>query len=84
MNCKKILKLAILLTMLLIPCLANTQDHLLIIAPDEFIDELVPLKRFKDATGRITYLLSLSQVYDNPSFNGADEQGVVEPIARRF
>lgn len=73
MNCKKILKLAVLLASVLIPFLANAQDRLLIIAPDEFIDELVPLIRFKNASGRITYLLSLSQVYDNPSFNGADE-----------
>ena len=73
MDYKKILKLTVLLAILLIPALANSQDNLLIIAPDEFIDELEPLKRFKDASGRPTHLLSLTQVYNNPSFNGADE-----------
>jgi len=73
MDYKKILKLTVLLATLLVPALATSQDNLLIIAPDEFINELVPLKRFKDASGRPTYILSLTQVYDNPSFNGADE-----------
>ena len=47
------------------------QYHLLIVAPDEFIDELKPLKRFKDASARPTLLLSLTQVYE--SFPGVDE-----------
>ncbi|MHC1575266.1 MAG: right-handed parallel beta-helix repeat-containing protein [Candidatus Methanogasteraceae archaeon] len=47
--------------------------ELLIIAPDEFIDELKPLKDFKDATGRPTILLSLSEIYSNPSCSGIDE-----------
>ena len=47
--------------------------ELLIIAPDEFIDALKPLKDFKDATGRPTILLRLSEIYSNPSFSGIDE-----------
>jgi rhodanese-related sulfurtransferase len=46
--------------------------ELLIIAPDEFIDELKLLKDFKDATGRPTILLSLSEIYSNPSCTGVD------------
>lgn len=81
MNCKKILITAILLTLalLLIPVPAMAQDNasaasqykLLIIAPQEFIDELEPLKRFKDCSGRPTILLSLTQVYN--FFYGVDE-----------
>lgn len=47
------------------------QCDLLIIAPDEFVDELTSLKQFKDATGRPTLLVGLSYIYQN--FSGADE-----------
>lgn len=50
---------------------AQITYHLLIIAPDDFVDELQPLKRFKDATARPTILVSLTQVYN--SFDGDDE-----------
>ncbi len=43
----------------------------LILAPNQFLDELQPLKNFKDATCRPTILLGLDQVYSN--FTGADE-----------
>lgn len=48
-----------------------TQYTLLIIAPDDFMDELQPLKRFKDASGRPTILVSLTQIYN--SYPGADQ-----------
>lgn len=67
MNSKKIPGAAILLALLFIPSLAMSQDNLLIIAPDEFIDELQPLKRFKDCSGRPTILLSLTRVYQDYS-----------------
>ena len=80
MNSKKSLITAILLTLalLLFPVPAMAQDNagaasqykLLIIAPQEFMDELEPLKRFKDCSGRLTILLSLDEVYEN--FTGAD------------
>jgi hypothetical protein len=44
--------------------------HLLIIAPDEFLDELEPLRRFKDASARPTILVSLDQV--DQQFPGVD------------
>ncbi len=47
------------------------QSQLLIIAPDEFIDEFKPLKNFKDITGRPTLLVSLSQVKGN--YTGVDD-----------
>ena len=71
MRTKEILKLAILFVVLLVPLQAISQGNLLIIAPDEFIDELQPLKRFKDCSLRPTTLLSLNQVY--LSFSGVDE-----------
>lgn len=70
MNSKNILILATLLT-LLSPMPVLCQDKSLVIAPDVFIDELKPLKRFKDATVRPTTLLSLNDVYKN--FNGVDK-----------
>jgi len=60
-----------ILAALFFPFSATCQDKLLIIAPDDFIDELKPLKRFKDGTVRPTILLSLNDVYK--SFNGVDE-----------
>jgi len=65
MKSKNILGVPILLALLLIAVPAISQDKLLIIAPDDFIDKLEPLKRFKDCSGRPTTLLSLSQVYNN-------------------
>ena len=50
---------------------ATAQEKLLIIAPDDFIDELEPLQRFKEATARPTTLLSLTEV-DN-GFTGVDQ-----------
>lgn len=52
--------------------------ELLIIAPDEFIDELKPLKDFKDATGRPTILLRLGELYSNPSCTGVDEPEMIK------
>ena len=64
MNSKNVLTAAVLLALvlLLIPMPATAQSgataisdyDLLIIAPDEFIEELQPLKRFKDASARPT------------------------------
>lgn len=52
-----------LLTIVAFPLNALAQQYdLLIIAPDKFIDELQPLKQFKDATERPTLLVSLSDV----------------------
>jgi len=69
MDYQKLLKLITLLTLLLLPALAHSQDNLLIITPDEFMDELQPLKRFKDASGRPTIILPLSQIYNDPKYN---------------
>ncbi|MCJ7578350.1 MAG: C25 family cysteine peptidase [candidate division Zixibacteria bacterium] len=63
--------IATFLLALLFAVSAFSQENLLIISPDEFLDELQPLKQFKDASGRPTTLLSLSQVY--AGFTGADE-----------
>ena len=52
---------------------STDQYKLLIIAPDEFMGALEPLKEFKDATDRPTLLLSLEEIYSDPSFDGADE-----------
>jgi hypothetical protein len=64
MNSKYILT-AILLIMFLFPINASSQNNLLIIAPDEFVDELQALKRFKDATGIPTMIVSLTDIYNN-------------------
>jgi hypothetical protein len=46
-------------------------DSLLIIAPHEFIEELWPLQRFKNASARPTFLLELEGVYE--AYTGVDE-----------
>jgi hypothetical protein len=73
MNARNKLFLSVFLLSLFFPALEASSAELLILAPDEFIDELQPLKRFKDATGRPTLLISLSQVYGDSLFNGADD-----------
>ncbi len=69
MNYKNILFLIFI--MVVLPSIIIAQDCLLIIAPDEFIEELQPLKRFKDCSIRQTSLLSLSDVYN--TYSGVDE-----------
>jgi hypothetical protein len=64
---------ALLLAVLLLPVPVQANNELLIIAPEAFIDELLPLLRFKEASGRPTVLVSLTQVYANPQCSGADE-----------
>ena len=56
------------------PLTVLSQRRLLIIAPDEFIDELNPLKRFKDCSGRPTILLSLTQVYQDYTVGDESEK----------
>ena len=57
---------------------------LLIIAPYEFKSALIPLKNFKDATGRPTIILSLEDIYANPAFDGADEAEEVKKCIAYF
>jgi hypothetical protein len=79
MNTKNTLITAILLAVFL-SSPAISQDELLIIAPDEFIDELLPLMRFKEASARPTTLLSLTQVY-NLNFQGDEAEQIKRCIA---
>jgi len=79
MNTKNTLIKAILLAVFL-SSPAISQDELLIIAPDEFIDELLPLMRFKEASARPTVLLRLSQVY-NLNFQGDEPEQIKRCIA---
>lgn len=79
MSAKKLFITGILL-MLLFSSSAISQDRLLIIAPDEFIDELLPLMNFKDATARPTILLSLTQVY-NLNLQGDEPEQIKRCIA---
>jgi hypothetical protein len=72
MSLKRFLGTAVLLAVLLPPLPALSLNELLIIAPDGFIDELRPLMRFKEASGRPTTLVSLTQVTNNPQCSGAD------------
>ena len=71
-----------ILLMLLFSSSAISQDRLLIIAPDEFIDELEPLKRFKDFSCRPTTLVSLTEVYNN--FTGADSPEMVKKCIAHY
>lgn len=71
MNIKYVIRIMIFLVILFMPSIAISQENLLIISPDEFIDELAALKRFKDCSGRPTILLSLTQVYQD--YTGNDE-----------
>lgn len=56
--------------------------HVLIITPDEYIDQVLPLKSFKDATGRPTILVTLTQVRSN--FTGVDDAEKVKRCIAHF
>ena len=69
----KIIKLNYLLFFILfiiLPVSVTAYERVLILSPDEFIDELQPLKTFKDYSARPATLLSLSQVYS--TYSGVD------------
>ncbi|MBN2335676.1 hypothetical protein JXL21_08955 [Candidatus Bathyarchaeota archaeon] len=51
---------------------AEPDYDLLIIAPNLFVDELTPLKEWKDATGRPSIVVSLESIYADPAYSGAD------------
>ncbi len=52
-----------LITALMIPGLVAAQQvHLLIITPYDFVDELEPLKNWKDETGRPTTIVTLGEI----------------------
>ncbi len=61
----------------------STDEYkLLIIALEEFMDALEPLKRFKDATDRPTLLISLEDIYND--FQGADEAEQVKKAIAHY
>jgi len=52
---------------------AACEDRLLIMAPNEFLDALAPLRKFKEASLRRTWLLGLDQVYASfPAVDAAE------------
>jgi hypothetical protein len=54
---------AVLLAALALASPARAFDRLLIITPIQFTDELEPLVRFKEASGRLTYVETLADIY---------------------
>jgi len=71
MNCNKITIVLKFIALFAIPPIAISQySRILIIAPNEFIDELQPLKQFKDCSMRPVTLISLTDIYNNSSYNG--------------
>jgi len=81
MNFKSVITIAVFLALLFFASIAFSQ--ILILAPDEFIDELEPLKRFKNCSGRLTILLSLTQVYNNFP-GGVDEAEKVKKCIEHY
>ena len=80
----KLATIPIAATLLVLLCgiPAAGQDKLLIIAPNEYLDALAPLKRFKDASCRPTWLVGLNQVYE--SYAGADEAEKVKRCIEQY
>ncbi len=63
---------ALLSVGLLLPGLAVGQPRQLIVAPDHLVNLLEPLKRFRDYSGRPTFLVCLGQIDAEPQFAGVD------------
>ena len=53
---------------------ASPDQDLLIITPEEFEDEILPLKQFKDATNRPSVIETLEDIYTNPDYSSADDE----------
>jgi len=66
----KLKNIIALLILLLVGLSSSSQDYFLIIAPDDFIDELQVLQNYKNCTGRPTILANLTWVDNN--FTGSD------------
>ncbi len=60
-----------LFVLLILACPAAAWDRLLIITPAEFVDEIDPLVRFKQASGRITFVETLGDIYG--TYGGIDK-----------
>ena len=63
MSAKTIIIYATLCMLVIAVSSVVAQQALLIITPQEFVDELQPLIRFKNASARPTYLLTLNEIY---------------------
>lgn len=62
--------LLLCLSIVMMSAPASAQNGILILAPNDFVDELQPLLRFKLASGRPTWLVSLEALYQ--VYSGAD------------
>ena len=58
------------------PAVFNDKYDMVVIAPSEFLDDLQPLKEYKDESGRATILVSLDDIFDGTYFavEGRDDQ----------
>ena len=63
-----VLMLALLIAL---PSAVYGAANLLILTPDEYLDEITPLRSFKEASGRPTILVTLSQI--RSGFPGVDD-----------
>ena len=58
------------------PAVFNDEYDMVIIAPSQFLEDLEPLKNYKDESGRETILVSLDDIFDGTYFpvEGRDDQ----------
>ncbi len=58
------------------PAVFNDEYDMVIIAPSEFLEDLQPLKDYKDESGRPTIIVSLDDIFDETYFpvEGRDDQ----------
>lgn len=71
MNIKHVVTTVVLIMLLSIPLVAISQDRLLIIVPDEFYNEVLPLKSFKDCSARSGIILKLTEIYNNSKYSNS-------------
>lgn len=71
MSVQIITKIIVIALLFLVVSVVYAQDYTLIIAPNDFLEELDPLVRFKKASSRPTYIMGLDAIRLN--YTGVDD-----------
>ncbi|MEN8193727.1 MAG: C25 family cysteine peptidase [Bacteroidota bacterium] len=70
MKIKYIIRIVVISSLLAIPGnIISQYSRILIIVPDEFYEEILPLKNFKDCSARKCHVVKLTNIYNNSQYS---------------